>query len=365
MKATFLPSMAAVCLLLAAGCGNPSDSGNGSGSGNENQSGNAGNDNPPAGSGLLQKGDAKPKIVFVSNGVADFWTIAEAGVKQAGEDLNAEVEVYMPTEGITDQKRIIEDLISKGIDGLSVSPIDPVNQTDLLNKVAEKTKLVTNDSDAPKANRLCYIGMDNYKAGRMCGQLVKEALPDGGKVMIFVGRLEQDNAKGRRQGVIDELLDREFNPSNFDEPGKVITGDKYIILGTLTDQFDRARAKANAEDTLSKHEDIDGMIGLFAYNPPLILEALKGNEKVGKVKVIAFDENDATLQGIKDGSVHGTVVQNPYVYGYKSVEVLYKIIKGESGVVPEGKFIDIPARQIRKDTVDAFWLDLKKKTGKD
>ena len=47
------------------------------------------------------------------------------------------------------------------------------------------------------------------------------------------------------------------------------------------------------------------MVGLFAYNPPLILEALKQGDKLGKVKVIAFDEADATLQGIKDGTVHG------------------------------------------------------------
>ena len=51
--------------------------------------------------------------------------------------------------------------------------------------------------------------MENYLAGRMCGELVKEAMPDGGSVMLFVGRLEQLNARQRQQGVIDELLDRE------------------------------------------------------------------------------------------------------------------------------------------------------------
>ena len=136
---------------------------------------------------------------------------------------------------------------------------------------------------------------------------------------------------------------------------------EYIILDTLTDQFDRAKAKANAEDTLSKHSDIDAMVGLFAYNPPLILEALKQAEKVGKVKVIAFDEDDATLQGIKDGTVHGTVVQNPYMYGYKSIEVLTALKAGQKNVIPENKFIDIPAQQIRKDNVDEFWADLKAK----
>ncbi len=146
---------------------------------------------------------------------------------------------------------------------------------------------------------------------------------------------------------------------------KEIESSEYIILDTLTDQFDRAKAKANAEDTLAKHSDIDAMVGLFAYNPPLILEALKQGDKLGKVKVIAFDEDDATLQGIKDGNVHGTVVQNPYMYGYKSIEVLAKLKAGDKSVIPESKFIDIPAQQIRKNNVDAFWAELKKNLGQE
>ncbi len=166
----------------------------------------------------------KPSFAFVSNGVASFWTIAGVGVNKAGADLGVNTEVLMPAEGIPDQKRIIEDLITKGIDGIAVSPIDPVNQTELLNQAAKKTTLITHDSDAPDANRLVYIGMSNYDAGRLCGKLVKEALPKGGKIMIFVGRLEQDNAKLRRQGVIDEVLGRDHNPKRYDAPGTVLKG---------------------------------------------------------------------------------------------------------------------------------------------
>ena len=86
---------------------------------------------------------------------------------------------------------------------------------------------------------------------------------------------------------------------------KVVEVGDYIVLDTLTDQFDRAQAKANVEDTLSKHPDIAGMVGLFAYNPPAILEALKQAGRLGEdqnVQIIAFDEADETLQGIKDGT---------------------------------------------------------------
>lgn len=315
--------------------------------------------------GAAPSGD-KPKIAFVSNGVASFWNIAEAGVLKAGEDLGVDVSVHMPTgDEVEDQKNILEDLITKQVDGVAISPVNPDNQQEILQKTADNTKMITVDSDAPNANRLLYLGMDNYDAGRMCGQLVKEAMPDGGKIMIFIGRLGQDNAKRRRQGVIDELLDRPKNPDNYDPPGKELKGEKFTILGTLTDEFDQSKGKANVEDTLAKYTDIGGMVGLFAYNPPLILEALKQAGKLGQIKVIGFDEDDVTLQAIKDGTVHGTVVQNPYMYGYKSVEVLKAIVTGNDSVIPASKFIDIPARQIRSDNVDGFWSELKKLLGKE
>jgi len=301
---------------------------------------------------------------FVTNGVADFWTIAEAGALAGAEEAGVEAEVLMPAGGITNQKQMLEDLLTRGVDGIAVSPIDPSNQTGILNQVAENTLLITHDSDAPESDRIAYIGMDNYTAGRMCGQLVKEALPEGGDVMILIGRMEQDNAKRRRQGVIDELMDRPVDPTRFDPPGEKIEGEKFTVLGTLTDQFDRAKAKANAEDTLSRHPDVDAMVGLFAYNPPAILQALEQAGKLGEVKVIAFDEDSETLAGIRDGTVHGTVVQNPYEYGFQSIRILAAIAAGDESVVPESGFIDIPARQIRKDTVEEFWADLKAKLGK-
>ena len=313
-------------------------------------------------------GDAdseKTSVAFVTNGIASFWVVAEAGVKDAGEKLDVNAIVKMPAEGVVDQKRILEDLLTQGVDGIAVSPIDPEGQQDILNEVGENTHYITHDSDAPNSNRVCYIGIDNYDAGRMAGELIKEAIPDGGEVMIFVGRLEQLNAKLRRQGVIDELLDREPDSSRYDEPGSPIEGEKYTILDTRTDGFDFAKAKAQAQDAINKYPNMKCMVGLFAYNPPLMLEAVKEADKTDVIKIVAFDEEDGSLQGIKDGYIHGTVVQNPYQYGYKSVEVLTALAKGDTSVIPEDKFINIPARQIRKDNVIEFWTELNSLLGKE
>jgi len=314
-------------------------------------------------SGCGEKKVERSKFAVVTTGVASFWDICKMGAEKAGEDLDVDVEVLMPNGGV-EQKSKMEDLLSRGVDGIAAAVIDPINQSEFFDEVAERVEFITVDTDAPESKRKVYIGMDNYDAGRMCGQLVKEALPEGGQVILFIGRLEQDNSKRRRQGVIDELLDRSRDPSRYDAPGAPVKGEKYTVLATLTDQFDRAKGKANAEDMLTKHPEVGCMVGLFAYNPPLILEALSQAGKLNTVKVVGFDEDPVTLQAIVDGTVHGTVVQNPYEYGYQSVKVLKALSEGDDSMIPADKFINIPARQIRKDTVAGFWSDLNQKLGK-
>ncbi|NQV28570.1 MAG: sugar-binding protein [Rhodopirellula sp.] len=306
-----------------------------------------------------------PKVAYVTNGIASFWDIAEKGAMDAGKEFDANVTVKMPANGVEDQKRMCQDLLAQGIKGIAISPIDPDNQGDLMDEIASHTNLITHDSDAPASKRLCYIGMDNYSAGRMCGQLVKEAMPEGGTVIILVGRLGQENAKLRRQGVIDELLDRSEDRTRYDDPnGGEIKGDKYTILDTRTDGFDFGKCKDNAQDAIAKYEDLGCMVGLFAYNPPLILEAVREAGKVGKIKIVSFDEDERSLQGIKDGSIYGTTVQNPYEYGHKSVEILAALARGNKSVIPEGGVINIPARNIRNDNVEEFWAELKRLTAK-
>ncbi len=324
-----------------------------------------------AGSGGIDGGGTTasvdgPKVAYVTNGIASFWVIAEKGAQDAGAKVGANVVVRMPPNGVEDQKRMCQDLLAQGIDGIAISPIDPDNQGDLLDEIAQHTNLITHDSDAPESARKCYVGMDNYSAGRMCGQLVKEAMPEGGSVMIFVGRLGQANARLRRQGVIDELLDRSEDNTRYDDPNAgEIKGEKYTILDTRTDGFDFGKAKAQAQDAIAKYPDLGCMVGLFAYNPPLMLEAVREADKVGKIKIVAFDEDEATLQGITDGAIHGTTVQNPYQYGYKSVEILTALAKGDESVIPEGGFINIDARNIRSDNVAEFWAELKRLTATD
>lgn len=331
-----MPKRFALLLTLAVLVASLSSCGN-----KQTQSQSPGGPTAPAGE--------KAHVAFVTNNVSDFWKIAEAGVRQAEKDFNARCDVRMPTQGTAaEQKEILQDLIIKGISGIAISPVSPDSQTDVLNQAAAKVNLICHDSDAPKSKRLLYVGTSNYDAGKVAGEQLKKALPGGGSVMVYVGTLDAQNAAQRNAGLND-----------------AIKGSKIKMLGVMTDNADHTKARANVEDTLVKHPGIAALVGLWSYNGPAIVNAVKAANKVGKVTIVCFDEDEVTLQGIKDGAIYATVVQKPYEFGYQSVKILAAMQRKEKIDIPENKIIDTGVDVITRDNVDEFWAKLKKMTGKD
>lgn len=281
----------------------------------------------------------KKLIAFVVNVPADFWVIARRGLEKAAAELpNYDVQMYVPGEmSAAAQKRVMEDLLAKNVAAMTISPVNPDNSTEILNQVAAKAALFTVDGDAPKSNRIMYIGTDNTAAGRSHGELIKKALPNGGKIMLFVGTMDAANSQERVKGIKE-----------------VLAGTKIEIIDIRTDGGDQAKAKANVEDTLTKYPNIDLLSGLWAYNTPQIYNAVKAAGKEGKVKIVGFDEDQQTLKGISEGVIEATVVQQPYEFGYQSVKELAKYVEGDRSMVPADKQQIIPTKVIDKSNVKEF-----------
>ena len=264
----------------------------------------------------------KVRLAFVTNASADFWAYAQAGVQKAESEFDdIEVEFKVGDGTPAKQRELIEALLVRGVKGIAISPTNPSGQKEMLNEWAEKASLITVDSDAVDSDRKFYLGTDNVVAGRKAGELLKEALPDGGKVMAFVGLGDQANAVERYQGLRE-----------------AVEGTEIEILDLRTDEVDFGKARRNAEDTLTKHPDIAGMVGLWSYNAPLILEAVRDKGVLDKVKIIGFDEDPRTLKAIDAGEIHGTVVQKPYEFGYQAVVALRAMVVG--GQTP--KDLEVP-----------------------
>src|ERR1700761_7615471 len=298
--------------------------------------------------GTTQSADKKT-LAFVVNGASDFWKAAEAGVKKAQTELpNYSLSFKYPEQSSAAiQTRIMDDLVAAGTAGILVSPVDPKTMGDALNRVGGQVALFTTDSDAPNSKPVVYIGSSNTDAGKQAGQLMVKAMPNGGKCMGFVGLPGADNARERIEGVKE-----------------VIKGTKIELVDVRADDIDQTRAKRNVEDTLTARPDINCMVGFYSYNTPRIYEALKEAGKIGKVTIIGFDEDAITLGGVKEGTIVGTVVQQPYEWGYQGMKLMAKYLEGDKSFIPANKLIIIPTKIIDKTNVDAFWNELKQRQGK-
>src|SRR5208337_2361567 len=223
------------------------------------------------------------------------------------------------------QQRVLDDLVAAGVSGIMVSAVDPKNQTAGLDKVAEQTLLFTTDSDAPQSKRVAYIGSSNTALGKDAGKLMLKALPNGGKCVGFVGLLGADNARERIEGVKE-----------------TIKGSKVELVDVRGDEIDQTRAKRNVEDILAAMPDVSCLVGFYSYNTPRIYEVLKEAGKLGQIKVIGFDEDPITLGGVKEGSIVGTVVQQPFEWGYQGMKLMAKYNEGDKSGIPANGIIIVP-----------------------
>ncbi len=317
----------ALPLMGALGCNNSAKSGGSSSSGE-----------PATGTKIV-------KLAFVTNNPSQFWKIAEAGLRKYEKEAKVQVDMKMPPNGTPeDQNQILQNLASQGYDAIAVSVIAPKDQLRILNEVAEKTNLITFDSDADKSKRLLYIGTNNFEAGKALGERITQILPDGGKIAVFVGTLAADNAAQRLAGIEAAIKDK-----------------KIEIVDKREDNTDRAKARSNVEDIINAHKDLNLVVGLWNYNGPAIAAAIEGLGKQGKIKAAVFDEDEATLDAIKSGTIEATVVQKPFQFGYLSAKWMHDLaLKNEETkkALPPNGILDTGVTVIDKSNVDSFKAEI-------
>ncbi len=295
------------------------------------------------GSGTTAAAPKKLRLGVVINAPSDYMSLMRLGCDFIVRgDEAVDLDFRIPTDStVAAQQEIVSNFVASGVDGIAISPIDADKQTVFLNQIAAHTPLVCIDSDAASSQRTCYIGTDNIAAGKQAAGLLKAALPQGGKIILFVGYADAQNTKDRIQGIQDGLA-----------------GSKIQIIDTLADDTKRAAAHKNAEDALAKYPDLAGMVGIYDYHGPAILTAVRGAGKLGQVKIVCFDEDSDTLAGIAAGEIYGSVVQNPFQIGGQTIFRLTKYLRGDKTQLAGGKVI-IHSHAVTKDDVEHFQNELK------
>ena len=292
----------------------------------------------------------KPNLVVVTGGNGQFWQLIANGAKAAAADQGADLRVLMPEadEDLDAQIRLLSGIELDNVDGVAVSPLDAEGESPLINRMTERAIVVTVDSDAPLSARHSYVGTSNIAAGRTAAKLVKEALPEGGTIVVLLANLKKQNMIDRKQGFEQTLATSE--------------GPAYEVVDYLVDDSNPERAEQLLGDFIEAHPDLDCVVGMNAQHGPRILRVLEGANRLGEIKVVAFDEVDETLDGVEAGNIFATVTQDPYQYGYECVRTLTELANATEDQRPmpgSRSTLSISTRVVRQGDVEDFRSHLK------
>ena len=248
------------------------------------------------------------KYVLVSANVdLPYWQEAFAGLTDIGKNAGVKVEMVGPaTFSPAEELSAFQQAVAQHPSGIMVSVTDPKSFKDAIDHaILQGIPVICIDADAPESNRVLFIGTDNFRAGQDSGKRMATLLGGQGRVVIITlaGQL---NAEERVRGVMEAL--KKY-------PG-------VQIVQTIDDKGDGRVAFDAISALLQKKEKIDGIIALEATGGPGAADALHQLDMTGKIKIVAFDKDPQTLDGIDRKWITATVVQKPYVMAYYGVRFL-------------------------------------------
>jgi ribose transport system substrate-binding protein len=285
-----------------------------------------------------KSGDAGGKInvVVIPKGTANsFWQTVNAGAQAAGKEENVEVGFDGPSKETdhSEQINMVQNYVNKGVKGIVLAATDsealikPVQDA-----IAKGVQVVTVDSGLTKDKdpSYCYIATDNVDGGKQAAIALAKAIGDKGKVGIL-GFLKGAGSNDERlKGFTDEMAKH----------------PNIKVAEPLYDDSDAAKALDMATNLVTANPD---MVGIFAANEPGGVGAgsyIKQFNKVGKIKLVAFDSSEDEIKDLQSGLIQALIVQDPYQMGYQGVKQVIKAIKGEK---PDKKFVDSGVTVVTKE----------------
>jgi len=289
-----------------------------------------------------RSGERLPYFVLVPKALTNpYWLQVEAGMKASAQKWRVKAEMIGPVQAadVSAQVQIIESLISRRVDGIAVSPNDPDGVTSIIDRAMQVgIPVITFDADAPKSKRLCYIGTDNYAAGRAAGKQLIQFLGKQGRYAILTGSLGALNLNQRIKGFRDELTEQS---ADLEEVNLLFCDDATDRALDQMEELTRATPSLNAWF-------ICGAWAAVA-NPETFSHSLNNRSDL---VVISFDTVHEELLLVQAGLVQALIGQRPHAMGDRCVEILTQIVQQKKW--PEQPIYDTGIDVVTKENVAQF-----------
>ncbi len=290
-----------------------------------------------AGASLAQE---KKTLAIVVKGLDNpfFEQINLGCQKWMSENADSEYEcLYTGPASSADEAgevQIVDDLLTRGVAAIAISPSNAPAMANRIREIAPTIPVMTIDADFLEADRdlrKTYLGTDNYQMGVKMAEQAMALKSDGGTVCLQLGNVAADNINARAQGFRDTAsgekgIDRLTGQGGWTE----IEGCPVFT----NDQADLANQQMS--DVFIANPDLDAfiLIGGWAQFAPQaytqVTDQVMDKLKSGDLIIIAGDTLPPQTQAFREGRSNAQVGQRPFEMGYKSPDVMIKLINGET-----------------------------------
>ena len=247
----------------------------------------------------------------------EFWKAVHAGANKAGEELGVEILWQGPVreDDRSAQIQVVEDMITRQVAGIVLAPLDNT----ALARPAEEAKeqdipVVIIDSGIEWDGLVSFVATDNRRGGALAAERLAELLGESGKVVVMRYQEGSASTMEREAGFLETIAQRFPNI-------EIVSENQYGGATTET-------AYATAENLLVSHPDVQGIFTPNESTTFGMLRALQDAGKAGNVKFVGFDSSDKLIEGLREGHLHGLVLQSPFRMGELGVRTLVSHLDG-------------------------------------
>ncbi|MER9977692.1 sugar ABC transporter substrate-binding protein [Mesorhizobium sp. M0085] len=259
----------------------------------------------------------KIKVGLITKFPVPFYSTMEDAAKKYAA-AHPEIELVtgqgQAATDIEGQIALIESMITQGVNGLAITPVDPTVAPALDKAVAAGIKVVLVDNSIPNwKGQTALVSTNNLNGGKIAGEYLKTVLKSGDKIGILQGVPGVPALDDRVTGMMEGLGDVKI-----DVVGKGAT-NCTLELGTSV-----------TEDILTANPDLKAIYS--ACGPP-IPGAVKSISNAGiandNLIVVGFDACCGEIEAIKSGAEDASVAQFPAKMGELGIDTVVKAIRGE------------------------------------
>jgi ribose transport system substrate-binding protein len=288
--------------------------------------------------------------LVAANAGLPYWQTAASGFNRAAAQFKVTAKVVGPAN--YDPQAELQEMqkaVAAKPAGILISVSDvSVLQPEIDAAIQAGIPVITIDSDAAGSRRLYFIGTNNLEAGRMGGKRLIEKLGGKGNVVFFT-LAGQPNIEERLKGFKDVLATR----------------PEIKIVDVVDTKSDASAAYDKAQEmlALAGPKKIDAFVCLESSGGKPVSDAIKRANANDRV-LIAWDAQEETLNGIKEGTIDSTIAQKPYTMGYFGLKALDEIFHAPPAQLskdfsadpfsPYPVFVDTGTSLVDKNNVDLY-----------